>query len=123
LKKFLPAIAWLIVVTILHCIPGKDIPKIGWLQQINFDKLVHLGIFALLVFIWCYSFFRAGKTGERPKKTFMLIAAAALIYGIGMELVQHYFISNRSMDIFDIAFDSAGILTGLLFSERKFLKK
>jgi hypothetical protein len=46
-KKFLPGIAWFFVVLILICLPGKDIPKIGWLTGIDIDKVIHVGYIRL----------------------------------------------------------------------------
>jgi VanZ family protein len=39
-----------------------------------------------------------------------------LLYGIAMELVQKYFIPNRSFDFKDVIADTIGIVVGLLLS-------
>jgi len=50
------------------------------------------------------------------------IAVYFLIYGIAMELVQKYFIPNRSFDLKDILADGLGCAVGLLIS-RRYIKK
>ena len=40
-KKFYPGIAWFVLVLVLICIPGYDLPKVdNWLIEINFDKFI-----------------------------------------------------------------------------------
>ena len=56
IKSFLPGIAWFFVVLTLVILPGDDIPQPrGWFEWINliqFDKIVHIGIFSLLSFLF-----------------------------------------------------------------------
>lgn len=117
------AITWLIVVTILLCLPGNEFPKISWLNKIWFDKWVHLGLFFALTAIWCLYF--SGKkteTGKR-RKIFTRLAILSFVYGMTMEVIQHYFIPLRSFDVGDILADGAGSLGGFLYSLSKFLNK
>jgi VanZ family protein len=101
----LVAIGWFIITTILLCIPGKKIPKIGWLQIPHFDKLVHIFIFGLLSYFFC-------RTTNR--KWFLLVAFICTFYGVAMEFVQEYWIPNRSFDVFDIAADTVGSFAAIL---------
>ena len=57
------------------------------------------------------------------KNIFLFIAVLSLIYGIGMEIVQKYFIPFRSFDAADIIADGIGCMLGYFISTRKFLKK
>ena len=58
-KKFIPGIAWFFIVLVLICLPGKEIPKVGWLININFDKAVHVGVFGLLTILFCRPFYKS----------------------------------------------------------------
>jgi hypothetical protein len=54
-KKFIPGIAWFFVILVLICLPGSKIPTVEtWLNDIYFDKWVHTGLFAVLVFLFIY---------------------------------------------------------------------
>jgi VanZ family protein len=114
------AIGWSLVVTLLLCLPGTEFPAINWLNKIWFDKWVHIGLFLLLVILWCGAF--SGKKSEKSKqkKLFIRIALLGFLYGIMLELVQHYFIPFRSFDYGDIVADGVGSFAGFIFSARRY---
>ncbi len=77
--------------------------------MIYFDKWVHIGLFAGLVFLFCLPF----------RKQFFLQASAlladnclAVVYGVAMEYVQEYFTEGRSFDVTDMMADAVGCLLG-----------
>ena len=119
---FLLPVSWLIVSTILLTLPGTAFPKENWLDKIWFDKWVHIGMFTLMVFLWCLAMLKMDFAKAKLKKNFVVIAILCLLYGIGMEFVQKYFIPNRSFDTGDIIADAVGCLTGLLYSIRRYKK-
>jgi VanZ family protein len=121
--SFIPAVAWLITSFILLTLPGSSLPKENWLDKIWADKWIHIGMFAIMVILFCWAMPGIGKQEERLKKAFIIIAILCTAYGIGMEYVQKYFISNRSFDIGDIIADTVGSVIGLLYSLRTYIKK
>ena len=127
LKKIKPSffypVIWLIISIILLTIPGTAFPKENWLEKIWFDKWVHIGMFALMVFLWCWATLRMNFTKEKLKKVFILLAILWLAYGIGMEFVQKYLVVNRSFDSGDIIADGVGCLAGLFYSNWRFIPK
>jgi VanZ family protein len=125
LKKtsFLLAVTWLIISTILLTIPGTKFPKDDWLSKIWFDKWVHIGLFALLVFLWCWFLFSRTIDHKKLSAGFLLIAITGLAYGATMELVQKYFVVNRSFDGGDIIADGIGCILGLLLARGRYIKK
>jgi VanZ family protein len=110
---FFCAICWFIITTVLLCIPGNNLPKIGWLHILQFDKFVHIFIFGILSFLFCKA---------ANKKWFLLIALFCSIYGMAMEFVQENWIPNRSFDVWDIVADSIGSF-GVIFFFKFFNKK
>jgi VanZ family protein len=80
-----------------------------------FDKWVHIGLFALLTFLWCRAM------PQYVVKTFLFVATACLLYGIAMEFVQGNWIPNRGFEVWDIIADATGCLIGFVFSRRKLL--
>jgi VanZ family protein len=111
-KNFLPAISWLIISTILLCLPGDDLPHAPLFSFPYFDKYVHFGMFTILVALFCIPFARSGYTVTRISQWFITIALYALAFGVAMEFVQKYLVPNRSFDLFDILFDGLGAATG-----------
>ena len=121
-KKFIPGIAWFFVVLVLICLPGKDIPQVGWLTGINFDKVVHIGVFGLLAVLFCWPFYRSSFTKKERLQYFIKIAIATSIWGLTTEFIQKFFIPSRSFDLLDWAADSIGALIAFWFCSRKFIK-
>ena len=98
-------------------------PKNDWLDKISADKWIHIGLFAIMVFLWCWSMLRIYPANKRLKIIFIRVGIGGLIYGIGMEFVQKYFIPFRSFDVGDIIADAAGCTVGVVYSISRYIKK
>jgi VanZ family protein len=123
--SFFLAIGWVIVSFILLTLPGSSLPKEDWLDKIWLDKWIHIGMFAIMVVLWCRSI-KLRKLNASPgkfKRVFFMMGIVWLGYGIAMELVQKYFIANRSFDIGDILANAAGCASGVIYSLRRYIKK
>jgi VanZ family protein len=127
IKSFLPGIAWFFVVLILICMPGEDIPTpkawFEWLRLLRFDKLVHIGIFAVLGFLFMRPIAKAPFSRMDKWHYFIRICLAVSIWGLTTELIQLFFIPTRDFDLVDWAADSIGGLFALLASYYFFLRK
>jgi VanZ family protein len=117
--RILPALTWLVVVTVLLCLPGSALPKENWFDKIWLDKWIHILLFLIMVYLWCQYI---SKPGGKKSRYFRQIAIYFFIYGIVMELVQKFFIPNRSFDVKDVLADGLGCATGLLISIRAIKK-
>ncbi|HEX4877329.1 MAG TPA: VanZ family protein [Chitinophagaceae bacterium] len=122
-KPLLPAIAWLTITTILLVLPGSSLPQEDWLSKIWFDKWVHIGLFAVMTFLWGRMVMNNNSSISIKRKWILYVALAVLLYGIGMEFIQKYFVPNRSFDNGDIAADAAGSFLGFLLYNRMYIKK
>ncbi|MFT3936951.1 MAG: VanZ family protein [Chitinophagaceae bacterium] len=98
-------IAWFILIQVLLCLPGSDIPSGGMFDIPNLDKIVHVGLFGGLTFLWCYYFYLKGKTPTQLKTIFFIIYLLTCANGIILEFVQRDYIPNRSFDLGDIIAD------------------
>jgi vacuolar-type H+-ATPase subunit I/STV1 len=123
--SLIPAAGWFIISAILFTLPGSALPKENWLDKIWFDKWVHIGIFTILVALWCRGWHSIEKDviTKKLRKIFITIGIICLIYGIAVEFVQRYFVSNRSFVFADIIADAMGCATGVIFSIRRYIKK
>ncbi len=122
IKKFIPAIAWFFLTLFLLCLPGSDIPPVEtWLNDIYFDKWVHIGLFSVLTFLFIYPLTRLPLTIVLKKNTAIKIAIAACVWALTTEFIQKYFIPDRSFDMFDWAADSFGIATAYTWCRTKYL--
>jgi VanZ family protein len=105
----LTAAAWLLIMCLLFFLPGSAFPTRNWLSDIYFDKWVHFGLFAVLLFLW------TGALKGLPARRWLLTLAICFIYGLGVEIAQEQFVANRSFDGGDLLADMAGAGAGLLF--------
>jgi len=122
LKKFvyfLPAFLWFVLILLLLIIPGKNLPESSFLDEIYFDKWVHISLFGMLVYLHYPALL---KIKLASGKVLGWIAMYAWIYGILMEFVQKYWVPNRSFDVTDIIADGAGCLLAYLWLKRRLAK-
>lgn len=110
--SFVPATMWVILIAVLLLLPGQDLPTASFLDEIYFDKWVHVGLFGMLTILFAYPFLKVEKlTG----KLLLLITALCIVYGILMEYAQKYFTTDRAFDISDMIADACGCIGAFLF--------
>ena len=110
-RNYGPAILWALFIFIICTV------KLGGVSSSPlffpcFDKLVHCGLFFVLVILCCNGFIRQLSTGVLPYKSIILITLAAIIYGGLIELLQNYFFTWRSGDWNDLFADTIGASMG-----------
>ena len=115
LKKFIPAILWLVVVLILVMIPGKQLPESEFLFEIDFDKFVHVGIFGLLAILFSWPFYNTTIPKNKKILYFIIIALSTSAFGYITELMQKYWAQGRSYSLMDWLADSGGALGAFIF--------
>lgn len=100
--------AVLIFFTILFCLPGSAFPKDDWLSEVYFDKWVHIGIFTVLLFLWCRAL------SVKNVIFYIILLISAIIYGFLIEFIQDRFVDNRSWEFGDVVADFIGSICGVL---------
>jgi VanZ family protein len=110
------ALSWLVMMCILFFLPGSAFPKEDWFSAVYFDKWVHIGLFAVLLFLWRSSFYWDVKNYN------FILLTMALLYGLMVEIIQKEWIPNRDFDLFDVAADMAGSFLGLFVWMRVYKK-
>ena len=105
-KLQLISLFWLLFVLILLLLPPSNIPKSFWLiKRIpNFDKLVHLVIFATTNFLIIVSKFNFLKNNH------FKISLWVFLYSIFIEILQYLLTNDRHFDILDIVANLLGIV-------------
>ena len=111
-KSFVPAVGAFVVATLLFCLPGDRLSEAGWLEDLELDKVVHVGLFAGLVFLWCLPFQLLIENTDRQKRIYTWIALSFMAYGVAIEFIQRDFIPYRSFDVYDIIADTIGCAIG-----------
>lgn len=90
--------------------PGRNIPKVGWRFFIQLDKIAHGVTYAVLAGLLVLA---AGKTKVEWKyRELLFIVLLCSVYGVIMEAMQYYFLSDRFFEIPDIIANIIGSITG-----------
>ncbi|WP_018630305.1 VanZ family protein [Niabella aurantiaca] len=110
------ALVYWIITIVLLTLPGSAFPQEDIFSKIYFDKWIHIGMFSILVLLWNFWLMKKRGAGQRLYTPFVMISITALAYGILMEYIQKWYISNRSFDTGDIIADGTGAIIGLLAS-------
>jgi VanZ family protein len=115
IKSFWPAILGFIVATMLFCLPGEELPEAGWLDHLHLDKFIHVGLFTMLVVLFCLPVGHRLTNKARTDTVYIWITSAFAIYGVAIEFIQLNFIPHRSFDVYDIVADAVGCAIGFFF--------
>jgi VanZ family protein len=88
------------------------LPKHRFFNIPNFDKWVHAFLFAIMALLFLLGFKRQTPRLYFKTKHYILVLLCSAVYGVFIELVQHFFTSNRHADICDVIADLTGALLG-----------
>jgi VanZ family protein len=76
----------------------------------HLDKIVHASMYFALMSALIYE----NRSILKGPKNYFVLATIPLIFGAAIEMMQSLFTSARSGDIFDLAFNLAGILFAIV---------
>ena len=120
--RFIPGIAWFLIVMVLLFAPGNEFPSTKWFGDIQIDKLVHAGVFGLLGLLFMIPV-GLSKMGKREKlQYFIRIVLAISIWGLTSEFIQKYWAIGRNFDLLDWLADSIGALIAFLYCRKKYIQ-
>ena len=105
-----PAILWAIFILILSIIPGRQFPKELLIPHL--DKAVHLTFYLVL--------FVLGYAAKKKDLSILALSSVCFLYGLLIELIQHYLIPNRFFGADDILANTIGIVFGVFIVKRIF---
>jgi VanZ family protein len=129
IKTLVWVITEFVLVFVLLSLPGNEInDHSSWISKIMAlpfaDKVVHMGLFgslALSLFFHLEMLTDARFKTTRAKAIALIIC---ILYGIGMEYYQKYFVPSRGFEVLDMLADAVGALCALplfeLFGKRLF---
>ncbi len=108
--RLLPAIFWLLVITVVSGFPGDKVPKVAiW----HFDKLVHSGIYLVLTLLILMGFSNYYSIQSNRVKLGVLVVLFGITYGGFMEILQHNIFINRSGNWQDFLANGLGAIIGV----------
>tara|TARA_R110002124_G_scaffold17532_1_gene73009 strand:- start:26649 stop:27047 length:399 start_codon:yes stop_codon:yes gene_type:complete len=99
------------LITVAFLYPTEGLPKVTIPAS---DKIVHILIHGLLAFIWLTYSYSADKY-HISNKIVVVVLIVCFLYGLVIEVSQHWFTLSRQFDLLDILANTVGSLIGLLF--------
>jgi len=97
--------------------PGKG--WISYLLELPFaDKIIHVGLFGSLALSLFFHLEQYSNISFRSTRTKALSLILCIVFGIGMEFYQKYFVPSRGFEVGDMLADAMGALLALPFFNR-----
>jgi VanZ family protein len=106
------------LVFFLLSLPGSEFPDhTSWISKIMAlpfsDKIVHMGLFGSLALSLFFHFELLTNSKYKTDRAKAIALIICILYGIGMEYYQKYFVPNRGFEVLDMLADAMGALCAL----------
>ena len=116
-NSYWPGLLWTIAIFILLMLPGSSFPSENWFGEIYLDKWIHIILFGGFVSSWSMAI--KNRPASQQNKILIKLLLTGILFGVMMEVVQHFWIKGRSFDVKDILADSVGCLLGWAIVSKK----
>ncbi|MFZ9243165.1 MAG: VanZ family protein [Sediminibacterium sp.] len=103
-------IAEIILIFCLLTFPGSNLPKVNYWGQ---DKIIHIILFGSLMYAALFHFDQMDSSFVKTTRARALTMIVCILYGIGMEFYQKYFVPTRGFEVSDMLADAAGVIMSL----------
>jgi VanZ family protein len=114
IKTFIWVVAEIVIVFILLSLPGSSFHKQSkWFGDFPIDKLVHICLFGSLSFSFFIHFENMKYRQLKTVRAKALVLIFCIVYGIGMEFYQKYFVPSRGFEVNDMVADAVGAILAL----------
>lgn len=101
-------------------IPGNNLPRLNYWGQ---DKIVHIILFGSLMFAALFHYDQLETGFFKTTRARALTMIVCIVYGIGMEFYQKYFVPTRGFEVTDMLADAAGVLLSLPLYQKLMRRK
>lgn len=115
MKNLLPGFIWSVIILILSGVPGNYVPSVfSFLDWISPDKLVHIIMYSVLVFVFLRGFRKQGSKRDISKKTIYIVLSISIVFGGITEVLQNILFIRRNGNVYDFLADIVGCAIGLI---------
>lgn len=105
LRRFVPSILWMCVILLTSLTPGGDMPRVQFS-----DKFAHAFVYFVLTILLARAWLKQDHKLVWRNRAFLLAFIVSMVFGIMLELFQHYFIEGRKGEVLDVVANMAGSL-------------
>lgn len=108
------SLLWAIVIASLYFLPGKDMPVLSFWDILQFDKVGHFGVFAVLSVITLTGLKRQQQFRRMRVKAVALMLTFIIPYAALLEYFQGILSPDRTSDVMDFLANVGGSLIGIV---------
>jgi len=113
LKKYKWGLLWSLFILFICLLPGNNLPESSFLTEIYFDKLIHGFLYCVLFILVLIG------VKESMKFPFLITFIYCVLYGLLIELIQHFLIKDRLGEVNDIYANLVGAFIGIIIAAFK----
>ncbi len=106
-------IFWTLLILLLCLLPGKDMPDLSFWQLLTFDKVAHVFVFAVLVFVLATGFIKQYRFRNLRYNAVKSAFIFSILYGGATEILQGILTPDRHPEILDFAANAFGCGVGV----------
>ena len=115
MRHFYFPVFWAFSILFLCLIDTKELPSVTYLELMEFDKLVHIVLFGLLMLSFTVALRKQTRMAWAQKNAMVIALLFSIVYGSVIELVQFFMVQDRTGELYDVLANGLGALLGILF--------
>jgi VanZ family protein len=92
-------IAEIIFIFYMLSLPGSNLPNVDYWGQ---DKIIHIILFGSLMYAALFHFDQMDNSFVKTTRARAITMIVCILYGIGMEFYQKYFVPSRGFEVSDM---------------------
>lgn len=107
------AVLWTMGILVACSLPASSLSSIG--PALSYDKIAHLGLFAVFGFLWMRAFFppESDRSWAWLRRLSIRLLLLGGLFAIGTEVYQQVLPIQRLADPFDALADGIGLAAGI----------
>ncbi|GAA4431885.1 hypothetical protein GCM10023188_19850 [Pontibacter saemangeumensis] len=105
---------WAAVILLTTLLPSSSMPAVSVWELFSFDSFAHAFLFSVLTFLMIVGLAKQFTFPRLRHYTIRYSLFLSTMFGISIELMQHYFIPGRQGDIIDVLANTIGCLLGIV---------
>jgi len=102
------------MILLLTLLPSASMPPLSIWSLLSFDSFAHAFLFTVLIFLMIVGLKKQFSYLKLRHYAIRVSLFTSVIFGIAIELMQHYFITGRQGDMIDVLADTIGCLIGIV---------
>ncbi|MAR67791.1 MAG: hypothetical protein CL833_11140 [Crocinitomicaceae bacterium] len=115
MRHFYFPVFWAVSILFLCLIDTKELPSVTYLELMEFDKLVHIVLFGLLMLSCTVALRKQTRIAWAQKNAMVIALLFSIVYGSVIEVVQFFMVQDRTGELYDVLANGIGAFLGILF--------